>query len=238
MKIHTKIEKIPTFVLLTVWMVVAVLSSSLMLNLNSSRLMLQPLFGRISIFMLGEGKKFVSLETERFELPDSVYTPDLQFKNERHFIEFLIRNDWIQRQVGIKMFPSTGFFPDIHGEIYDYSGDKIKVEIEFRAENYILHGHPFGGCDLILSFVRNLNTRIIRGVPVWSFYKGDLKDKFWDLCLPDDINTDFDKLSDRISYTQKSKKKAIGECPICGDFIFNKYLTYCSNECAKIATSI
>lgn len=106
-------------------------------------------------------------------------------------MEFLLRNDWIQRLLGIKMKESDGFFPDIFGEIYDDSNKKIDVELEYRAEHYAKHGHAFGGCHLILSFIKYPEVRFVKGVPVWSFYEGHRNDQYLDLCLFENINFDF-----------------------------------------------
>lgn len=146
--------------------------------------------------MIGKDFKFKRFETEPFTLPNGVYLPDCELRNERHFIEFLLRNDWIQRQLGVKMDSSDGFFPDIKGEIYDYSGDKIRVEVEYRAENYVKHGHLFRGCDLIISFIRGHNIRFIKGIPVWSFYEGGYSDKYVTLCLNDDMDFDFNSVEE------------------------------------------
>lgn len=146
--------------------------------------------------MIGYGEKYRYVECEPFKLPHQVLIAECQIRNERHFIEFLLRNDWIQRRVGIRMPSSNGFFPDIKGEIYDGTGDPIKVEVEFWAENYKLHGHEFKGCDLILSFFRSPETRFVKGVPVWSFYECYKNDKWGLFCLDSDIRYNFDEHKD------------------------------------------
>lgn len=146
--------------------------------------------------MIGTAKRFTRFKTDEFKLPVTLNLKDCEIRNERHFIEFLLRNDWIQRQLGIKMGDSNGFFPDIKGEIYGGTGDKISVEVEYSAENYSLHGHAFKGCDLILSFLRRPNVRFIKGIPVWSFYECYGNDKFVSLCLYDDVKFDFSSLEE------------------------------------------
>lgn len=146
--------------------------------------------------MYGTNPKFTRFKCDSFDIPSGLYLSECEIRNERHFLEFLLRNDWIQRQLGIKMDGSNGFFPDIKGEIYDGTGDKINVEVEYRAENYITHGHLFRGCDLILSFIRNPNTHIIKGIPVWSFYKAEPNERYIEECLWEDMNFDFDAYSD------------------------------------------
>lgn len=141
--------------------------------------------------MFGKGVKYSVFECERFDLPNRVLLSECQITNERHFIEFLIRNDWVQRMVGIKMPTTNGLFPDIKGEIYDGSGDRIQVEVEYRAENYVSHGHSYRGCDLILSFLKSPEVRMIKGIPVWSFYEAYKSDKWGVLTLFSDIKYDF-----------------------------------------------
>lgn len=155
----------------------------------------------IFIFMYGTSKKFAHLEISRFAFPEILNLEECGLKKECDFIEFLIRNDWVQKILGIKMSPSNGLFPDIKGEIYDGSGDKIKVEVEYSAHNYILHRHPFGGCDLIISFLRKREVRFIKGIPVWSFYMLPNTGKLCPLCLYSDINTDFDDIQYEEEYT-------------------------------------
>jgi hypothetical protein len=67
--------------------------------------------------MIGTSTRFTRFGTEPFDLPRLIDLKCCELKNERHFIEFLLRNDWIQRQLGIKMFGSDGFFHDIIGEM-------------------------------------------------------------------------------------------------------------------------
>lgn len=153
----------------------------------------QPLPGAFIIAMIGKNRKYEALKVKDFDFPKRLDKWDCQLKNERHFLEFLIRNDWVQKKIGIKIAHSNGLFPDVKGEIYDGTGDRILVEVEFWAENYKRHGHRFGGCDLILSFFRKPDTRIIRGIPVWSFYTGSTKSRMFTFCLMDDILFDFGK---------------------------------------------
>lgn len=136
------------------------------------------------------------MECDPFPLPKQILIADSQIRNERHFIEFLLRNDWIQRRLGIFMPSTNGFFPDIKGEIYDGSGDKIRVEVEYRAENYAHHGHAYAGCDLILSFIKSPEVVFVKGVPVWSFYEGYKNDRWGILCLDSDIKRDFSEYKD------------------------------------------
>lgn len=140
--------------------------------------------------MIGTEARHKWLETSRFNFPHKIKVSEIGMHTEREFIEFLLRNDWVQRRVGIKMESSNGLFPDIVGEIYDEIGGKITVEVEYRAENYIQHGHAFKGCNLVISLIRSEETRFVKGVPVWSFYYKDGQDLIF--CLDDDINYDFD----------------------------------------------
>lgn len=161
---------------------------------------------RVFNFMFGKGLKFKHFESDPFELPAQILFSECQIRNERHFIEFLLRNDWMQRRLGIKMNGSNGFFPDIKGEIYDGTGDLIKVEVEYRAENYIAHGHAFRGCDLILSFVKSPDIVFIKGIPVWSFYEAYKNDRWGLFCLNSDMRYDFSNHIDVDELTPLEKR--------------------------------
>lgn len=141
--------------------------------------------------MYGIGEHYTYLELEPFEFPQKIsLSDDRWFKNEREFLEFLIRNEWMQRRLGFSIPPSNGLFPDVRGTIFDKDQIKIRVEVEYRAENYGLHGHPFGKADLVLSFIRRPHKKIIRGCPIWSFYVQTGNGKL-EYCLDRDINFDF-----------------------------------------------
>lgn len=155
---------------------------------------------RVFNFMFGTNPQYRHFEISEFNFPQYIYLKDIEFKNERHFIEFLLRNEWIQRRIGIRMQTSNGLFPDVKGEVFDGTGLPIKVEVEYWAENYKSHGHPFGGCDLILSLFRQPNTKIVRGVPVWSFYVGKKSNTKMKYCLTEDIfgdDNEYDSVSHR-----------------------------------------
>lgn len=115
--------------------------------------------------MIGTSEKYRWLETSRLNFPHRIKAREIGIDTEREFIEFLLRNDWVQRRLGIKM--------------------------EYHAENYRHHGHAFKGCDLIISLIRSEETRFVKGVPVWSFYYRDEDELIF--CLDDDINYDFNK---------------------------------------------
>lgn len=146
--------------------------------------------------MIGKGEKFRHFECDPFDLPKQIEVANCEFRNERHFIEFLVRNDWIQRKLGLRMPRVTnGFFPDLRSFVL---ADRchpeeipISVEVELWAENYRMHGHEYRGCDLILSFFRSPETRFVKGVPVWSFYECFRNDKWGLLSLYGDIKYDF-----------------------------------------------
>lgn len=169
--------------------------------------------GAINFAMIGNKKKYEYMEYEPFVFPDELTFDCFGLpKNEREFLEFLIRNDWVQRMVGIKMFPTNGFFPDIKGFIYDGTDFPIMVEVEYKAENYSRHFHPFGGANLILSYIRYSKSRIIRGCPVWSFYKIENKKLIY--CLDEDINFNFneknnDSILDDLSISHRLLKKGL-----------------------------
>jgi len=140
---------------------------------------------------IGKSPFYAFLKKDRFEFPEVIKLNDIEITNERRFLEFLLRNDWIQRDLGIRMNSSNGLFPDIKGEIYDDPETKIRVEVEYYAETFGLHKHNPRGCHLILSFIRKPCTRVYKTVPVWSFYK-QINDELH-FCLYDDIDFDFDK---------------------------------------------
>jgi hypothetical protein len=210
--------------------------------------------------MYGIGQRYAGYAVEPFKLPETLDLKDCQIRNETHFMEFLIRNDWIQRLVGIKMSPSNGFFPDLCAEIYDESGEKIRVEAEYRAENYAAHGHSYRGCDLILSFIRKPEVRFIKGIPVWSFYEQINQTYPCELSLYDDIAYDFynhdkkeEKLSELLDYDKPSESYfnlksrpqagrvsyAIGECVECGNPVSQDRwkVKYCSTACKSASLS-
>ncbi len=82
---------------------------------------------------------------------------------------------------------------------------------------------------MILSFLRKEKTRFLKGIPVWSFYIEFLNDKFCDLTLWDDINTDFDQLSLMTDdqYMSYIKRKIYGKCVVCSEYIYVKGLNRC-----------
>lgn len=141
--------------------------------------------------MIGLNHRFLRYQVEPFEFPELLNINYLEIRNERHFIEFFLRNQWVQRMVGVQCNESNGYFPDLKAHIYGDSTTKINVEMEYWAQNYKAHKHPYGGCDLIISFLRLQDTRFIAGVPVWSFYKGKRNGEIFEFCLFDDMNYDF-----------------------------------------------
>lgn len=142
-------------------------------------------------YMFGTSEKYKSLQVPEFEFPTRIDIRDVELKSETHFIEFLLRNEWIQRKLGIRMRYSNGLFPDVTGDVFDGTGLPIKVEVEYWAENYKIHGHPFGGCHLIISLFRKPKTRVIKGVPVWSFYVWDKVSRNMRFCLYEDVSYNF-----------------------------------------------
>lgn len=191
--------------------------------------------GFLFFMAFGTSPKYGNYAVPYFEFPEQISFLECEIKNERHFIEFLLRNEWVQHQVGIKMFDSNGFFPDIKGHIFNDPTTPIKVEVEYRAENYIAHGHSFRGCDMILSFVRNPEIRIIKGIPVVSFYSAYKSDKFGELCLWDDVVYDYDNHDEEYCAPKKrwqvEKKINASYCNFCG-FEHNTGTEYCSIRCA------
>lgn len=187
--------------------------------------------------MIGKDSKYSWLKVQAFEFPKRIDKWELEIKDERHFIEFLLRNLWVQKRIGIKFDKSNGLFPDVKGEIFDGSGDKINVEVEYWAENYKSHGHKFGGCDLILSFFRKPQTRIVRGVPVWSFYVGEETSRNFKFSLLDDINFDFSKQTTNVTGVLLYKiKKGKVICISCNEpFSTNcKTAKFCSAICKRL----
>lgn len=150
--------------------------------------------------MIGNGIKYSFLQRKPFNFPEKISRIDNEIINERHFLEFLLRNDWVQRKIGIKMAESNGLFPDIKGEIYDRYGGLIRIEVEFWAENYKLHKHGYKACDLILSYFRTPEVNFVQGIPVWSFYKGYKEDDIYQFCLNEDISKNFNEMEEEGVY--------------------------------------
>lgn len=146
--------------------------------------------------MIGKNKKYEWVVSKEFEFKEFLDFDKVQIVNERQFIEFLLRNEWVQRKIGIEMKESDGLFPDIQGIIFDEERTPIDVEVEYHAQNYKLHRHPYGKCDLILSFKRKPDERIVSGVPVWSFYKE--KHDGLHFTLDSDIHTNWEVIDNEL----------------------------------------
>lgn len=132
-----------------------------------------------------------------FIFNDSLCVFDKHFKNETEFIEFLIRNDWIQEKIGITMPPTSGYYPDIYGTNRKTKSE-VLVEVEYWAHRYrSKHSQDYRKSDFIVSYFRLPNNRFICNVPVISFYKGREKDMFLQYCLDEDLSTNFEELRDK-----------------------------------------
>lgn len=106
--------------------------------------------------------------------PDRVHVDDVLIASEREFQLMVCCSTHIQRSLGWHGIKNSQvFYPDITADLGD--GDTLRVELEYKAENFRRHGHKMGGCDLIVTFIRNYHDNMIAGVPVWSFYRRDSK---------------------------------------------------------------
>jgi hypothetical protein len=102
--------------------------------------------------------------------PENAVLDDLIIKSEREFHLMICCSHHIQRSLGWQgIVNSQVFYPDVTADLGN--GDHLRVELEFDASNFWRHRHGFGGCDLIVTFLRRPGETMIAGVPVWSFYE-------------------------------------------------------------------
>lgn len=110
-------------------------------------------------------------------------------KDLPQFKEFLLKNEWIQRMIGIKFCGSkNGQF--LMSEIFDGSGDRIKVAVLFDAKDFSKYYDTFGQFHLILSLYRLPKNTTLYGTKVWSFYVGSNLSRIYRLCIMDDMGLD------------------------------------------------
>lgn len=121
-----------------------------------------------------QAAEFVWKNLDINDFPKECHLDDMFIKNERHFHLLISLASNIQRSLGWSgILNSNVFYPDVQALLI--GGDLIKVELEYKASNFIKHKHSGKNCDLIVSFIRKPHEDIIMGLPVWSFYldKGD-----------------------------------------------------------------
>ena len=132
------------------------------------------------------------LKIEEFDFLSETSNPFLYFKNELEFMSFIILNEWFQRKLGIFNIKRNAYSsPDLEATIL-FSGEKINIEVEYKASNFKEHNHSSTYIDLILSFCRVNSKTTINSIPIWSVYKTKGKNKYI-YTLDDDINRDFNK---------------------------------------------
>ena len=91
---------------------------------------------------------------------------ELRLFNEHDFEEWFVNNYVL---FGIKrLLKINRMFPDVVAETYD--GKVLRIELEFSAVNFRLHGHDPSGCDLIISYISHYDKNNISGVPVISIF--------------------------------------------------------------------
>lgn len=127
--------------------------------------------------------------------PDVVNKHEFFISNERIFQAVISSSVHLQRQLGWqRIIRSSTQCPDMNVEII--GGDVLRVELEYDASNFVLHGQKPWVVDLIISFCRRDSVRFVCGVPVWSFYKYGCKaDKLLDWTFDTDMRTDFESVA-------------------------------------------
>ena len=124
------------------------------------------------------------------QLKKSYGIDELPIKNRQEFIKFLMNDAHIRRQIGLEKFKKVLNF--YRAKILYYN-DEIKLHVEFSASDYAKKNMRFGNVDLLITFVRN-DLQIVKGVPIWSFYR-KINNRYV-LTINEDIKTDFDMLGE------------------------------------------
>lgn len=90
---------------------------------------------------------------------------DLWMSTEKEFAEWFRHHYWF---FGLRKILAMGTsFPDVLGELP--TGEPIRVELEYHAANFKLHGHDPDGADLICSYANSGLPRVL-GVPVLALF--------------------------------------------------------------------
>ena len=124
------------------------------------------------------------------QLKKSYGIDELPIKNRQEFIKFLMNDAHIRRKIGLEKFKKVLNF--YRAKILYYN-DEIKLHVEFSASDYAKKNMRFGNVDLLITFVRN-DLQIVKGVPIWSFYR-KINNRYV-LTINEDIKTDFDMLGE------------------------------------------
>lgn len=148
------------------------------------------------------GYLFKPYLTNPFEFPEKVNRFECDLRDKTDFVDFIVNNEWVQRRIGMTIKRKRRGDDEVRAVILGEEKIPINVCIEFRAAGFNFKQNKFGQHDLLLSFYRNPDTRIIRGVPNWSFYVGSTKSEYYSLCLMDDVLFDF---------VEKTKQTKIGQ---------------------------
>ena len=126
--------------------------------------------------------------------PKVVYeSKNLPFGLEE-FLMYVFGNSKFHYRLGLENVSVSGSFPEIKAKIRDYH-EVIYIHPEYYAYDYVKNGLPFGSCHLIISFVRNENQHMVKGIPVWSMYKRIEETNEYKFCLMEDIMRNFTIIS-------------------------------------------
>ena len=120
------------------------------------------------------------------KLKKSYGMDELPVNSRQEFIKFLMDDAHNIRQLGLQNPKKVLNF--YQAEILKCK-TKIKINFEFDSKSYAEKKLCFGNVDLIVTFLRD-QWQIVRGVPVWSFYRKNGSKATW--TLDEDIKTDFD----------------------------------------------
>ena len=91
----------------------------------------------------------------------------LRLYNEEEFEEWFAHN-YIMFGIS-KIIKIDRMFPDVIAQAF--SGNLLRIELEFSAINFIAHDHIPGNCDLIISYVKGPRITSVRGVPVIAVFE-------------------------------------------------------------------
>lgn len=63
----------------------------------------------------------------------------------------------LARQLGFVVMRIQTAFPDCEAmrKIDDQTWEKVRIEFEYASRNFLRHGHPAGGCDVVVCWVNN-----------------------------------------------------------------------------------
>lgn len=91
----------------------------------------------------------------------------LRLYSEEEFEEWF-KHNYIMFGIA-KLIKIDRMFPDVIAQTF--TGNILRIELEFSASNFKAHGHDPSGCDLIVSYVKGPRTTSVRGVPVIAVFQ-------------------------------------------------------------------